>query len=148
MQTREAKTGDVPALLRLIARYWEFEGIAGFDPVRIGQLLNALIASQALGAVWVAESAGVLVGYLIAVWVLSFEHQGLMAEIDELYVSESVRSQGAGAALLATAESWLKSRGGVRLQLQLGAANARGRAFYERHGYRQRVPYELWDKPL
>jgi GNAT superfamily N-acetyltransferase len=148
MQVRLAATADVPGLLELIARYWRFEGIAGFNPVRIGQLLNALIASQALGAVWVAEADGALIGYLIAVWVLSFEHQGLMAEIDELFVSETARSRGAATALLVAAESWLKRRSGVRLQLQLAATNTRARSFYERHGYTRRAGFDLWDKPL
>jgi GNAT superfamily N-acetyltransferase len=148
MTVRPAATGDVQALLPLVARYWELEGISGFNPPRIGQLLNALIASQALGAVWVAESAGTLTGYLIVVWVLSFEHQGLMAEIDELFVSQSARSQGTGAALVAAAESWLKRRGAVRVQLQLGTTNLRARGFYQRHGYTARAGYELWDKPL
>jgi GNAT superfamily N-acetyltransferase len=148
MTVRLAATRDVPALVPLVARYWEFEGLAGFNPARIGQLLHALIASQALGAVWVAESGGTLCGYLIAVWVLSFEHQGLMAEIDELFVTPAQRSQGTGAALLAAAESWLKGRAGVRLQLQLGSANLRARAFYARHGYTRRAGFELWDKPL
>ena len=56
MQVRLAATADVPALLALIERYWQFEGIANFNPARIGQLLNALIASQALGVVWVAAA--------------------------------------------------------------------------------------------
>jgi GNAT superfamily N-acetyltransferase len=148
MQVRLAATADVPALLALIERYWQFEGIANFNSARIGQLLNALIASQALGVVWVAEADGKLIGYLIAVWVLSFEHQGLMAEIDELFVSEAARSHGAGAALLAAAESWIKRRSGVRLQLQLGATNTLARSFYERHGYTRRTGFDLWDKPL
>jgi GNAT superfamily N-acetyltransferase len=148
MAVRPAAIADVQALLPLIARYWELEGIRDFNPARIGQLLNALIASQALGAVWVAESAGILSGYLIIVWVLSFEHQGLMAEIDELFVSEAARSQGTGAALVAAAESWLKRRGAVRLQLQLGTQNQRARDFYRRCGYTARAGYELWDKPL
>jgi GNAT superfamily N-acetyltransferase len=71
-----------------------------------------------------------------------------MAEIDELFVSESARSQGTGAALVAAAESWLQGRGAVRLQLQLGSANLRARDFYRRHGYTARAGYELWDKPL
>jgi GNAT superfamily N-acetyltransferase len=148
MTVRPAATGDVQALLPLVARYWELEGISGFSAPRIGQLLNALIASQALGAVWVAESAGTLTGYLIVVWVLSFEHQGLMAEIDELFVSHSARSQGTGAGLVAAAESWLKRRGAVRLQLQLGTANLGAREFYQRRGYTPRAGYQLWDKPL
>jgi hypothetical protein len=36
----------------------------------------------------------------------------------------------------------------VRLQLQLGAANALARAFYQRQGYAPRAGYELLDKAL
>jgi ribosomal protein S18 acetylase RimI-like enzyme len=42
----------------------------------------------------------------------------------------------------------MAARGLVRLQLQLGVDNLRGRAFYERHGFRRRAGYELFDKPL
>ena len=73
---------------------------------------------------------------------------GLMAEIDEVFVSREQRSMGVGARLVAQAESDLARRGLVRLQLQLGVENHRARAFYERHGFRRRAGYELLDKAL
>lgn len=148
MAVRAAAATDIPALLALMRAYWDFEGIANFTAPRSTQLLQELLASEDLGAVWVSECAGALTGYLIVVWVLSIEHQGLMGEVDEFFVREAERSAGAGAALLGIAESWLKERGGVRLQLQLAAGNERARAFYERHGYAPRTAYELWDKAL
>jgi GNAT superfamily N-acetyltransferase len=80
--------------------------------------------------------------------VLSIEHQGLMAEIDEFFVLPDARTHGIGGALLTAAEGALRRRGCVRLQLQLGVANAEARAFYERRGYAQRAGYELLDKAL
>jgi GNAT superfamily N-acetyltransferase len=71
-----------------------------------------------------------------------------MGEIDEFFVNPEARWQGVGERLLGAAEAWLVCRGGVRLQLQLGASNARARAFYERHGYAARAGYQLLDKPL
>jgi len=139
MQIRPATRTDIPQLLTLIRRYWDFEGITGFE---------ALLADSAAGAIWVAESQRTLCGYLIVVLVLSVEHCGLMGEIDEFFVLPEARSHGTGVRLLAAAEDALARRGCVRLQLQLGAANTRARAFYQRHGYGPRSGYELYDKPL
>lgn len=148
MRVRAALAADVPALIPLIERYWEFERITGFDAARIATLLAGLFASPAQGAVWVAEEGTAFSGYLILVLVLSLEHQGIMGEIDELYVGAAARSQGTGAALLAAAERHLKAHGGVRLQLQLGADNCRAGEFYRRHGFTPRAGFALWDKAL
>jgi GNAT superfamily N-acetyltransferase len=145
---RPATATDIPQLLALVRRYWDFEGIRGFAALRIELMLKELLGASAPGAVWVAESHGTLQGYLIAVLVLSIEHQGLMGEIDEFFVLPEARSRGTGAQLLAAAEQALTRRGCVKLQLQLGAANARARTFYRRHGYAPRSGYDLWDKPL
>jgi GNAT superfamily N-acetyltransferase len=152
---RAAVQGDIPQLLALIRRYWEFEGIAGFEALRIELLLKQLIgapsptaAAARGGCVWVAETDGRLVGYLIAVTVLSFEHRGLMAEIDELFVVPEARTRGVGRELIASLEQALASRGCVRLQLQLGVANTGARAFYRRLGFEARDGYALYDKPL
>ena len=148
MEIRAALPADVPALLALVRRYWEFEGIERFDALRVELTLQRLLATPALGAAWVASAGGTLAGYLIAVHVLSIEHQGLMAEIDEFFVLPQVRAQGVGAQLLAAAEQALTARGCVRLQLQLGVGNAVARSFYERRGYTSRSGYALLDKPL
>jgi len=149
MSVRAATPADIPALLALIRRYWDHEAIAGFEALRIELVLQQLLASAgARGAIWVAQEAGTLLGYLIVVLVVSVEHKGLMGEIDEFFVLPEARSRGIGAALLAAAEQALVQRGCVRLQLQLGRGNSRARRFYERRGYGARSGYELLDKPL
>jgi GNAT superfamily N-acetyltransferase len=149
MDIRRAHAQDIPQLVALIRRYWDFEGIAGFAALRIEVLLEELLAKPAeRGLIWVAESQRALVGYLIAVLLLSLEHGGLMAEIDELFVLPEARACGTGSALLSAAEADLAQRGCVRLQLQLATANGRGRAFYERKGYGERAGYRLLDKAL
>jgi GNAT superfamily N-acetyltransferase len=145
---RRAAAVDIPALLKLVQRYWEFEGIPGFDAARTAALLQRLCAESALGSAWVAESGAGLVGYLVAVSVLSLEHQGVMAEIDEFFVVPEARGRGIGAALLTQVEAALTAQGCVRVQLQLGVANQAARTFYERRGFRGRDGYALLDKPL
>jgi GNAT superfamily N-acetyltransferase len=148
MQIRAAVESDVPRLLSLVRRYWEFEDIGGFAALRVELLLQRLLQERALGEIWVAAREDELCGYLIAVCVVSFEHQGLMAEIDEFFVVPQQRGTGVGAQLLRAAEGSLAARGCVRLQLQLNVANAGARQFYERRGYRGRAGYQLLDKAL
>jgi GNAT superfamily N-acetyltransferase len=149
MAIRPAHAGDIPQLLGLIRRYWDFEGIEGFSALRIELVLKELLAAPAgRGAVWVADEQGTLVAYLIVVLMVSIEHQGLMGEIDEFFVLPEARSRGTGAQLLAAAEAGLARRNCMRLQLQLRSGNARARSFYERHGFAPRAGYELLDKSL
>jgi GNAT superfamily N-acetyltransferase len=148
MHVRTATPRDIPQLLELVRRYWEFEHLEGFLAVRVERSLSQLLTEPRLGTAWVVEGEAGLVGYLLAVLVLSIEHGGIMAEIDEFFVLPEVRSHGLGTRLLETAEAALAARGCVRLQLQLAVGNAAGRAFYERRGYRGRDGYRLLDKAL
>src|SRR5450432_2145489 len=118
MPVRLAALADVAGIAALAGRYWEFEGIGGFDRLRIESILGNLISTPELGACWVAEADGRLCGYLVAVFMLSLEHGGLMAEIDEVFVSQEMRSAGLGSMLVTTAERDLLERGLRRLQLQ------------------------------
>jgi len=148
MPIRRAALPDVPQLLSLVRRYWEFEGLTHFDALRTEVVLEGLIGQESRGAVWVADEGGRLAGYLILVFVVSVEHGGLMAEIDELYVCEPDRGRGTGGRLLGACEEELRRRGCVRLQLQIALSNEAARAFYNRRGFAARAGYTLLDKPL
>ena len=148
MLTRLAAVQDIAALALMVERYWEFESIGGFDRRRIETLLGSMLAEPERGACWVAEADGRLCGYLLAVFMFSLEHGGMMAEIDEVFVSPDMRSKGAGSRLLARAERDLAARGLLRLQLQLAVANERARLFYGRHGFSRRQGFELLDKAI
>src|ERR1700676_1178669 len=148
MLIRPATMEDIAGVAPLVERYWEFESVGGFDRPRIETLLGRLLAEPQRGACWVAESDGELCGYLLAVFMFTLEHGGLMADIDELFVSHDMRSAGVGSQLVSQAELSLRERGLVRLQLQLAVDNERARLFYQRHGFRRRAGYELLDKPL
>jgi GNAT superfamily N-acetyltransferase len=145
---RVAANSDIGCLASLVECYWKFEAIDGFERPHIESLLRTLLSSPELGGAWVAENDGRLCGYLTAVYLYSLEYGGLVAEIDELFVSAEKRSLGVGSLLMAAAEHAMAARGMARLQLQLGVDNHRGRRFYERHGFRRRAGFELLDKSL
>jgi GNAT superfamily N-acetyltransferase len=148
MQIRRATAADAPAIVLQMQRYWEFEAIAGFDPSHAAAMLQGFLSNPQQGLCWIADHEGGVDGYLVAVLVFSFEHGGMMAEIDELFVAQTLRSSGIGSSLLATAERDLRAAGVVRLQLQLNVNNKRGREFYVRNGFEPREAYDLYEKPL
>jgi GNAT superfamily N-acetyltransferase len=139
---------DVPQIAALMRDYWSFEGLAGFEVARVSELLRQLLSQSHLGAVWVAREGGKVVGYLLAVFVFSFEYQGLLAEIDELYVSPHARRHGIATGLLEVAEAGFAEAGCTGVQLQLAAGNHAAHAFYHRRGYAARAAYGLLDKRL
>jgi GNAT superfamily N-acetyltransferase len=132
---RVADASDLPALTSLIERYWGCERIKGFDAARINTLLTDLLRSPDRGQIWVAQIDANLVGYLLAVYLFSLEHGGLMAEIDEFFVTPEKRSLKIGAALLNKATAAIAQRGITHLQLQLGIHNLRGQRFYSHFGF-------------
>ena len=145
---RPAQPGDVPALCSLVERYWQFEGIPGFDAGRVTALLTTIFEQPQRGRVWVARQGDEAVGYLVAVWLLSIEKGGLVAEIDEFFVIDTCRGAGVGAALLQAAESDLRQQGCRNVALQIGRRNTRARRFYADQGYAARDGYDLLDKDL
>ncbi|MGA2778391.1 MAG: GNAT family N-acetyltransferase [Steroidobacteraceae bacterium] len=148
IQIRRAQVSDVAAIAPLVAAYWDYERIAGFERARVEAHLSTLLSGPERGGCWVAEHDAALAGYLIAVYVFSLEHGGLMAEIDEFYLRPHARHFGAGSALLAESEREMAAAGISRVQLQVGVRNDQARGFYERRGYRRRSAYDLYDKPL
>lgn len=145
---QRATVRDVPALLPLVADYWNLEAIPRFEPQRVAVQLKRLLSEPSLGVGWIAITEGVAVGYLLAVYVFSLEHLGITAEIDELFVLPSLRGSGVGAKLLEIAESEFRRARCTNVSLQLSRDNDSARAFYHHRGYTDRSAYELLDKPL
>ena len=144
LQIRAARSSDIDRLLPLMAAYWVSDGIAGFDEVKVRRQLQEFVSNPSYGCAWLAECGDVTAGYLVCTLVYSFEHGGLMAEIDELYVHAPWRSQGIGQQLLAAARAALAARACVSLQMQVADDNDRAQRFYAQLGFRQKGGYRLW----
>ena len=65
------------------------------------------------------------------------------ASVDDVFVDPGHRNGGIGHALIASVEAWAKQKGANGVSLQVAAANARGRKFYEDLGFREVSVYEL-----
>ncbi len=63
---RRATTNDVPLLLPLVAAYWAFEDIPGFDVRRVSAQLARLLGEPRLGCGWIALVDDVPAGYQLS----------------------------------------------------------------------------------
>lgn len=64
------------------------------------KLFQEFISDDKLGKAWLIYSENELIGYVILTFVFSFEYQGRIAFIDELYLKETARGKGIGAKTL------------------------------------------------
>lgn len=65
------------------------------------KLLETFIADEKLGKAWLIYYDGAIVGYVILTFIFSFEYQGRIAFLDELYLSENARGKGIGKQTIA-----------------------------------------------
>jgi ribosomal protein S18 acetylase RimI-like enzyme len=64
-------------------------------------LLTDFISNENLGKAWLIIFNDEIVGYVIITFIFSFEYQGKIAFLDELYVREKFRGNGIGSQTLA-----------------------------------------------
>jgi ribosomal protein S18 acetylase RimI-like enzyme len=65
------------------------------------------------------------------------------ASVDDVFVEPEYRNRGMGRALLQSVQAWALERGADGISLQVAAANARGRKFYEDLGFREISVYKV-----
>ncbi len=65
------------------------------------------------------------------------------ASVDDVFVEFDYRNLGMGHALLESVAAWAKEQGASGISLQVAAANARARKFYEDLGFREISVYEV-----
>jgi GNAT superfamily N-acetyltransferase len=141
LKIRRATSGDSARLAAL-------SGELGYPatPSEMKTRLRRLKAASE-NAVFVAESAGEVVGWL-HVSVSHLLEVPQRAEVNGLVVAQAHRSLGAGACLLDAAENWARKKKCVSMSVRSNVLRDRAHAFYERHGYQHYKTQKAFRKPL
>jgi GNAT superfamily N-acetyltransferase len=133
---REAVPQDVGLILGFIRKKAAFDGVPHWVEATEEKLQSELFGPQPRAFVSFAEVRGEVVG--CAIYFLTFS--SFMARpgiwLDDLFVDESARGQGAGKALLVHLARIADERGYGRVEWVTAADNANGLAFYQRNGAR------------
>lgn len=138
MTTIAPATGaDCPACARLLAAQLEEHGIAAVEE-RLARVLEAVVADPERGFVLVARDVeGKIVGIAYTATILSAEHGGPAAWLEELYVAPRIRCRGVGTTLLRAVLERARAEGMLAVDLEIDAGHARAASLYERRGFRR-----------
>jgi GNAT superfamily N-acetyltransferase len=139
MTIRPATEQDAAALTALAWRLTAFTLPAWRKPEDIAvadarEMMEAIRQGSPSSEVFIAERDGTIAGCLHMVAAVDFfgmRH----GHISVIAVTPEAEGSGVGRALIEYAEAWTKRRGYSILTLNVFAANARARRFYERAGY-------------
>ena len=122
MTLRTATAGDFDALLDLAVAFYEEDG---FTTPRsaLAAHLRVLLDSPGRARAAVTEAGGRIVGFGITTTSFGLEN-GLIAELEDLYVAPSTRRRGLAKALIEDSAAWAASIGAAALEIVI-APNGR-----------------------
>ena len=132
---RRAGTVDVDALLDLMHAFHAEAGFA-LDRARNRAALTAILADASIGAIWIAEAAGVVAGHAVLTTRFTMEHTGWSGYVDDLYVAPAYRRRGVARGLLDALVGECRRRACTALQVEVGRDNVAALAAYAAFGLR------------
>lgn len=116
---REARDDDVAAAAAGIGALLEELGGEGPSVAELEAATRKLAEDPALGALFVAEAGGEIVGVLAASWQHAVHVPGRYGVVQDLWVSADWRSRAIGRDLLEALAALAREQGIVRLEVGL-----------------------------
>jgi GNAT superfamily N-acetyltransferase len=130
-----ATAEDCAACARLLAGQLDEHQIQA--PLeRLQAVLDRLVKNPERGFVLVARDAAEIVGLAYVAVILSVEHCGPVAWLEELYVAPEGRNRGVGTALLQGVIERSRQDGIEAIDLEIDEGHDRVASLYERFGFR------------
>lgn len=126
---------DRDRILALIRAYATEDG-QDFVPANATAAVDAILAGDPLGHIWLVQLDGACVGYVCVTRGFSLETGGGDYFLDEIYLVPEARGRGFGRATMAFAEAEARAMGAHRMCLEVEAHNRDAARLYDRLGYR------------
>jgi GNAT superfamily N-acetyltransferase len=130
-----AAVSDCPECARLLVKHLGEHGVDA-SAEQLSRVLENVVADAGRGFVLLARDDRRIVGIAYVATILSAEHCGLVAWLEELYVTSSLRSRGIGRALMTAILERARETGIVAIDLEIDAGHSRAESLYRRFGFR------------
>ena len=89
------ENSDVEIIIKMMQDFYALDNYP-IDVQTSGNLFKTFISNESLGRCYLILNEKEVVGYVILTFVFSFEYNGQIAFVDELYIQATHRSQGIG----------------------------------------------------
>ena len=132
---KTATSEDIPQLADLMGHLFAQE--AEFSVDREKQLagLRQIVGSQAVGRIFVARSAGTIVGMVSILFTVSTAEGGPVCWLEDMIVLPDYRGRAIGSRLIEHAIACAQAEGFRRITLLTDCVNEHAVRFYRRHGF-------------
>jgi GNAT superfamily N-acetyltransferase len=135
VSVRVVEFGDVEAAGALFeAQLREHDMMSTLEGLR--RAIHAVISNPQFGFVLLASANGSPAGVAYAAAILSFEHEGIIGWLEELYVLPGQRDAGIGSMLLNEVAGRAQKLGWKGIELEVVTGHERAARLYLRHGFR------------
>jgi GNAT superfamily N-acetyltransferase len=113
----------------------------------LARVLELAITDMRRGFLMLARDGGRLVGVAYVATILSLEHCGPAAWLEELYVAPDWRQRRIGTAFVTAVSELARKTGIVAIDLEVDAGHKRAISLYQRFGFR-RLERSRWVREL
>jgi len=114
---------------------------------QMARVLETVVVDPGRGFLLLARDNSRIIAVAYVATILSAEHCGLVAWLEELYVIPRHRSRGIGTALLTAVLERARGTGVVAMDLEVAADHSRAQSLYRRFGFRP-LDRSRWVKEL
>ena len=134
IQFKPLAIADIETIVTMMQEFYAIDNY----PIDIDvskALFEEFIKYENLGKSWLIVSDNELIGYIILTFVFSFEYQGKIAFLDELYLTEKVRGKGIGGKALKFIQSKSHKLSLKLIYLEVEKHNEKAQKLYLAHGF-------------
>lgn len=139
---RQALPQDIPQLVSLMTEFYAEAGYTVNRPLVTGAF-ESILRDERLGSIWLIQSEEKNVGYLVLTLRYGMEYSGLIACLDDLYVTPSSRNKGLATAALIAVRKFCEIKGIKALTVEVSHNNKPANTVYYRVGFTKAVDRQL-----
>ena len=100
IQFKPLVISDIDIIVKMMQEFYAIDNYP-IDTTISKSLFKEFIDDKNLGKAWLILSDNEIVGYVILTFIFSFEYQGKIAFLNELYLSKKARGKGIGSKAVA-----------------------------------------------
>src|SRR5215467_4258401 len=131
---RKASLIDVQLLVGMMAEFYS-DSPYTLNPRRATDAFTALLSNEQLGSIWIIQSDGRDVGYVVLTFSHSMTVGGLVAVVDDFYIQRAFRGAGLGKAAMGEVRNYCATHGIRAIHVETGRDNSVALTVYRWAGF-------------
>ncbi len=137
---------DISAITDMMETFYAIDGYPMERELTIRNF-HYFITHPEAGQAFIIRYNGVIAGYIIMNFLFSFEFGGIMAFLDELFISDSMRGKGIGKEAVAFVQQYAREKQLKMLFLEVEPHNVKAQELYKKSGWQHHKRSIMTYKP-